>query len=107
MTVPSNLIVLAATLVERDALRYTPAGVPMLNARLAHHSDQHEADAKRTVEFELAAVFAGSLAQRASRLDIGSALTVKGFLAPRRRQSKSLVLHVGTIELNDSKIDEV
>ena len=53
-----------------------------------------EAGQPRQLEFELPVRFAGSIAARADRLALGAPVLVTGFLAPRRRQSKSLVLHV-------------
>ena len=57
---------------------------------------------KRNVEFEIDLVFAAELAIKADRLGLGQALQVAGFLAPRRRQSKSLLLHVSGYELIES-----
>ncbi len=94
----ANRLHLSATLAGREALRFTPAGVPILSARLHHCSEQHEADSVRKVELEIAAVFAGRLAQRAERLALGKPLEVHGFIAPRRRQSKSWLLHVTEFE---------
>lgn len=94
-----NRIQLQAALVGRDALRYTPAGIPLLNAVLRHASEQREAGGRRKVELEIPAVFAGALAESAHRLELGSALNVSGFLAPRRRLSKLLELHVTEFEL--------
>ena len=90
----SNRVELSGVLVEREALRYTPAGIAMLNARLSHGSEVREAGQPRQVEFDVAVRFAGSIAARADRLALGQQVLVIGFLAPRRRQSKSLVLHV-------------
>ena len=38
---------LSGKLIELDALRYPPAGIPVVNFRLSHASDQIEAGAKR------------------------------------------------------------
>lgn len=91
---PTNRLTLTATMVERDTLRYTPAGIPMLNARVSHGSRQAEAGTARDVEFEMAVVFAGKLAESASRMPVGQGLELSGFLAARRKLAKSLVLHV-------------
>lgn len=85
---------LTGTLSERETLRYTPAGIAMLGARLSHRSEAHEAGHVRQLEFDVALRFAGALAARADRLQLGQSIFVDGFLAPRRRQSKSLVVHV-------------
>jgi len=53
---PGNQLTLAGTLVARDALRYTPAGVPIVSFRVAHASQQSEAGAARQVEMEMACV---------------------------------------------------
>ena len=89
---------LQAVLVQREALRYSPAGIPILAATLGHASEQLEAGTVRKVEMELAAVFAGAVAESASRLALGSRLAATGFLAPRRKQSKLLSLHVTEFE---------
>ena len=94
----SNRVTISGRLVERDTLRYTPAGIPMLNARLEHSSECVEADRPRSVELELPVVFAGKLAESADRLAVGRELTLAGFLAPRRKASKTLVLHVTAYE---------
>jgi primosomal replication protein N len=85
---------LTGTLTEREALRDTPAGIAMLGARLSHRSETIEAGHARQLEFDVALRFAGAIAARADRLQLGESISVDGFLAPRRRQSKSLVVHV-------------
>jgi primosomal replication protein N len=90
---------LTAVLVEREALRYTPAGVPIVGLRLAHRSSQREAGAERQVEFEVAALAADAVALRMSRVPLGATLRLDGFLAPRKRSARSLVLHVTGFDL--------
>ena len=91
----ANRVELQALLVQRESLRFSPAGIPILGAT----SEQSEAGSARKVELELAAVFAGKSAEAASRLALGSMLAVSGFLAPRRKRSKVLSLHVTDFEL--------
>jgi primosomal replication protein N len=94
-----NRVQLQATLQGREALRFSPAGIPLMNAVLGHASEQQEAGTRRRVELEIPAIFAGALAESAGKLEPGCALRVTGFLAPRRRQSKVLVLHVTEFDL--------
>ncbi len=90
----ANHVELSGVIIERGALRYTPAGVAMLDARLAHQSETIEAGRSRQLEFEVTVKFAGALATRADQLALGQTVLASGFLASRRRQSRSLVLHI-------------
>jgi len=96
-----NRVGLNAVLREREALRYTPAGVPMVAMKLSHESIQREAGAERTVQLEIDALAADDVALRISRVALGTGLKLTGFLAPRRRSARSLVLHVTGFELNE------
>jgi primosomal replication protein N len=89
-----NEVSLTGILVSREALRYTPAGIPVVDAVLAHRSEVAHAGQPRQLEFDLAVSFAGPVAGRADALVPGTAIAAGGFIAPRRRHSKSLVLHV-------------
>ena len=83
-----------AILTGREPLRFTPAGIAVVDAVLAHESVQHEAGHDRQVEFDLAVRFAGDQAERVERLPLGAHVQVQGFLAPRRKGSRNLRLHV-------------
>ena len=89
-----NQLRLAATLVERDALRYTPAGVPVVNCILQHAGEVLEAATPRQVEFAIAAMGIGPVGQKLERLPLGTLLDCEGFLARRHRNSKTLVFHI-------------
>ena len=80
--------------VARESLRYTPAGIPVVDATLAHRSEVIHAGQPRQLEFDIAISFAGPVAGLADALAAGSAIEASGFIAPRRRQAKSLVFHV-------------
>ena len=101
-----NRIGLTAALIEREAIRYTPAGIPIVGLRLSHQSVQREAGADRTVEMEISAIAADRVALRIDRVALGTELKLEGFLAPRRRNVKALVLHVTEFELNESKHED-
>jgi len=77
-----------------ESLRFTPGGVAMIDAVLSHRSTQQEGGHPRQVELDLAARFSDRAAERLSQVPLGSRLQVRGFLAPRRRGSKALLLHV-------------
>ena len=85
-----------------QSLRYTPAGVAMVDAVLAHQSVQREAGVDRQVEMEISARFADRAAERLVQVAPGSLLQLNGYLAPRRRGSKSLLFHVTEFHIDSS-----
>ena len=95
----ANRLVLDATLAERGDLRYTPAGIPVLECALRHESVQREAGGERRVECELAAVAFEDTALSLTRIANGTAIRCKGFLARRYRTGITVALHVNEFEL--------
>jgi primosomal replication protein N len=89
-----NQLQLVATISERDVLRYTPAGVPIVSATLTHSSQQMEAGVARLVEFEIAAFAAGEISGRFAKAELGAAQQFTGFMAKKNRNSKALVFHI-------------
>jgi primosomal replication protein N len=89
-----NQLELVATIAERDVLRYTPAGVPIVSAILMHSSQQEEAGVARTVEFEIPAFAAGEISGRFGSAELGASYRFTGFLAKKNRNSKALVFHI-------------
>ncbi len=90
----SNRVRLRAKLVARGELRWTPAGIPVLGLALHHAGAVAEAGIERQLDFELDAVAVGEAAQRLARQTLGAELDIDGFLAPRSRRSRSLMLHI-------------
>jgi primosomal replication protein N len=75
-------------------LRYTPAGIPIVAAKLLHRSEQVEAGIPRLIEFEVAAIAAGEISGRFNQAELGGSFRFTGFLARKNRNSKSLVFHI-------------
>ena len=88
-----NQLQVIASLAERDVLRYTPAGIPIVTARLQHQSEQTEAGMQRQVEFEIAALAAGEISGALNKAALGEVFRLTGFLARRNRNSKSVGVH--------------
>ena len=93
-----NQLQLLASIAERDVLRYTPAGIPIVSAKLLHSSEQMEAGVRRLVEFEIAAIAAGDISGRFNHAELGAMFQFTGFLTRKNRNSRSLVFHVSDIE---------
>jgi primosomal replication protein N len=89
----ANRLILTASVVERDALRYTPAGVPALNLKLEHASSVQEAGQMRQVKAAVKAVALGANAERLATQVAGSVWRFTGFLATPRN-GKHVVFHV-------------
>ncbi|AKJ29023.1 primosomal replication protein N [Caldimonas brevitalea] len=88
-----NRMVLQAAVIERGAMRYTPAGLPALDLRLEHESTVTEAGHPRKLRLELKAVVIGPLAQRVNQVELGVPQQFAGFLASQRN-GRGVVLHI-------------
>lgn len=93
MSEAANRLILTARVVERAALRFTPAGVPALNLALEHVSSVLEAGQHREVRASIKAVALGSNAERLASQDAGSLFRFTGFLATPRN-ARHVVFHV-------------
>jgi primosomal replication protein N len=96
-----NQVVLTGSLIERKELRYTPAGIPALDVRIGHASEQAEAGRSRHVSLEIEAVALGPLAEQLSRAAGDRSYRFRGFLAPRSLKSRQLVLHLNEFDLSE------
>jgi len=77
-----------------EPLRYTPAGLPVLEMTLEQAIDVVEAELARRVELTLAAVALGDVARMLTGTPLGTTVQVEGFLAPTRKGASRLKLHV-------------
>jgi primosomal replication protein N len=66
----------------------------VLECLLDHRSTQQEAKLPRLVEFEIRALALGDIVTELARVAPGTELAVEGFLAPSRKGSKTLMLHI-------------
>ncbi len=89
-----NRVELTVQLIAREALRYTPAGVPIIKAQARHASQQWEAGAQRQVEFQVQLVAVGEVASQLVDAALGEPYDCTGFLAARRLGGKGLELHL-------------
>ena len=92
-----NRLVLTALLVERGALRYTPAGLPALDLSLKHESEVTQDGATRKVSVEVKARALGAITQQVGRLELGSEHGFAGFLGSQRN-GRGVVFHVTELD---------
>ncbi len=93
-TLGVNQLSLTAQVLETQPIRYTPAGQAVLEMRLEHESEVVEAGVARRVSLTLTAVAIGDIALLLADVALGAPLTIKGFLARKRKGSDRLVLHI-------------
>ena len=80
--------------MERAGLRYTPAGVEVLDLALHHVSTQVFGGHTQRIEMDLQGVAYAGLARRLQNVQPGQELQLAGFLMPSRRGSRSLKLNI-------------
>ncbi len=88
---------LTATLVERAALRYTPAGLPALDFGLRHESQVTQDGQPRRVSVELRARAIGEITRQVGSLELGSEHGFAGFLSAQRN-GRGVVFHVTELD---------
>jgi primosomal replication protein N len=92
-----NRLLLSAQLVERAALRYTPAGVPALDVGLAHRCELTENGQPRKVSMEMRAVAIGEVTQALAALALGTEALFAGFITSARN-GRGLLFHITSVE---------
>jgi primosomal replication protein N len=92
-----NRLVLSATLAERGAVRYTPAGLPALDLVLRHESEVSEDGVPRKVSIDIRAVAIGGITRQVGALMLGTAGSFAGFLAAGRN-GRGVVFHITALD---------
>ncbi|MCF7529269.1 primosomal replication protein N [Neisseria lisongii] len=93
----NNLLSLTAQIAKSGSLRYTPAGIPVLDLMLEHESWQEENGQKCLVKFEIPARLLGKQAEQWQyRQQI--MVEVEGFLAQRSQRFPRPILRIQNIK---------
>ena len=92
-----NRLVLTAEVIERSAMRYTPAGLPVLDLSLKHESELTHNGQTRRVALEIKARGIGDITRPLERLELGSSHGFAGFLGPQRN-GRGVVFHVTELD---------
>lgn len=92
-----NRLVLAASLLERGAARYTPAGLPALDLLLKHESLVSEDGQPRKVSLEIRAVAIGAITRQVGAMALGDPGLFSGFLAAGRN-GRGQVFHITALD---------
>ena len=93
-----NRLLLTAQLVDRAAMRYTPAGLPALDIGLRHESELSENGMPRKVSMEMRAVAIGEVTQALKAMALGDAAVYAGFVTSARN-GRGLLFHITSVDL--------
>ena len=93
-----NRLQLTARVIEREPLRYTPAGVPIASCTLQHHAEVVEAGIARQVELTMPAVAAGAASGQLESCEMGVEALFTGLLAKKSRNARTLVFHITELQ---------
>jgi primosomal replication protein N len=88
-----NHLTLTASVIGVQALRYTPAGLPVLDMTLRHESEVVQEGQPRKVSVELRGRAVGSVVPAVQGLDIGASRDFSGFLGAQRN-GRGVVFHL-------------
>lgn len=92
-----NQLKLTARLIAREAIRYTPAGQPVINYQLQYLGEVNEAGIPRKVEMQIAAITIGPEYRTIEMMEIGQLANFEGFLAHKSLRSQALIFHITNI----------
>jgi len=92
-----NHLKLTARMIAREAIRYTPAGQPVINYQLQYIGELNEAGIPRKVEMQIAAITIGPMYRTIEAMEVGQLANFEGFLAHRSLRSQALVFHITNI----------
>jgi primosomal replication protein N len=96
-----NHFTLTAILVSKDAIRFTPAGIPVMHCQLEHSGQANEAGGARKIQMSVEAIAIGSIQKELDQMDLGAEAVFEGFLAPKTLRNQRLVFHINHIQLKD------
>jgi primosomal replication protein N len=88
---------LTARIVERGALRFTPAGLPALDVSLRHQSEIRQPDSVRKLSFEIRGRAIGPVTEMLEKAELGVEHDFAGFLGSQRN-GRGIVFHIQSIE---------
>jgi primosomal replication protein N len=96
-----NRVEIEGRVAASDGLRRTPAGLPCLQLRLAHESQQSEAGHDRKVSCELDTIAYGEPAKHMAGIKEGDTVRLIGFLERKSLRDSRPILHVTEYEIKE------
>lgn len=94
-----NQTIICGRIAKLGVLRYTPAGVAVIEFTINHVSRQKEAGVARQIIFDILAVALGQLALTVTGFKVNNTVKLTGFINRKSHMNHQLVLHTDHIEL--------
>ena len=89
-----NTVRLTGEFTQKAQMRYTPAGLAVIEVVFHHASVVKEASQERKLVFDFAAKACGDIALALDKEPLGSVFEIYGFLAPRSQRSRQMIVHI-------------
>lgn len=89
-----NTLELSGVVVEKEELRYTPAGIAVFEGIIHHEAFVYEAGAMRRLQFDCPVIAFADVALRLNAVAVGSKIYIVGFVAPRSVRATRLTVHI-------------
>ena len=94
----SNRLSISGEITHLEPQRFTPAGIPIVEAVLLHRSTQTIGTTERRVECEITVQASAELAQRLGKIKVGTHVNLHGVLNHRSVNSRQLMLILSELE---------
>ena len=92
-----NQTIICGEIIKLAELRYTPAGVAIVEFNIRHQSNQLNAGIPRQVTCDISAIAFDQIAMMIIKFEIGHRVKLTGFLTKKSKMSQQLVLHVNNV----------
>jgi len=96
----SNLLILTASLIAKDTIRYTPTGLSVIDCQLHHDGEVYEANQMRQIRMSVEAIAIGEIHQEINKMNLGASAVFEGFLTQKTLRNERLVFHITKITLD-------
>ena len=94
----SNRLSISGEITHLEPQRFTPAGIPIVEAVLLHRSTQTVGTTERRVECELTVQASAELAERLGKMKVGTHVNLQGVLNHCSVNSRQLILILSELE---------
>ena len=92
-----NQTIICGEIIKLAELRYTPAGVAIVEFNIRHQSNQLNVGISRRITCDISAIAFDQMAMTIIKFKIGHQVKLTGFLTRKSRMSQQLILHVNKV----------